>query len=81
MRKLVKLNVVVAILSSLLGLVACSSFRSTPTPTVSINLALVSEAFSNRFAQLDYGVRLNKKHMKRAGSIGTGYGVIPERWL
>lgn len=59
MRKLVKLNVVVAILSSLLGLVACSSFRSTPTPTVSINLALVSEAFSNRFAQLDYGVRLN----------------------
>ena len=29
----------------------------------------------------NYGVRLNKKHMKRAGSIGTGYGVIPERWL
>lgn len=36
---------------------SCSSSRSLPTPT--INLALTSEAFSNRFAQLDYGIRLN----------------------
>ncbi len=28
-----------------------------------------------------YGVRLNRKHMKRAGSIGAVSGVFPERWL
>lgn len=47
-------------------MVSCSSLSYTPTPTPApkpepptINLALTSEAYSNRFVNLDYGIRLN----------------------
>lgn len=45
------------ILCAVIAVSGCSSSRSVPTPT--INLVLTSNAFENRFAQLDYGVRLN----------------------
>jgi len=28
-----------------------------------------------------YGVRLNRKHIKKAESIGIDAGTVPERWL
>ena len=45
-------------------MVSCSSSSYTPTPAPkpeppTINLALTSEAYSNRFVNLDYGIRLN----------------------
>ena len=28
-----------------------------------------------------YGVRFNRKHIKRAENIGSNAGVMPEKWL
>ncbi len=54
----------ILLISFLISLVSCSSLSYTPTPAPkpeppTINLALTSEAYSNRFVNLDYGIRLN----------------------
>lgn len=54
----------ILLISFLISLVSCSSSSYTPTPAPkpeppTINLALTSEAYSNRFVNLDYGIRLN----------------------
>ena len=57
----------ILLISFLISLVSCSSLSYTPyTPTPApkpepptINLALTSQAYSNRFVNLDYGIRLN----------------------
>lgn len=54
----------ILLISFLISLVSCSSLSYTPTPVPkpeppTINLALTSEAYSNRFVNLDYGIRLN----------------------
>lgn len=52
----------ILLISFLISLVSCSSSSYTPAPKPeppTINLALTSEAYSNRFVNLDYGIRLN----------------------
>lgn len=54
----------ILLISFLISLVSCSSLSYTLTPVPkpeppTINLALTSEAYSNRFVNLDYGIRLN----------------------
>ncbi len=54
----------ILLISFLISLVSCSSLSYTPTPAPkpeppTINLALTSQAYSNRFVNLDYGIRLN----------------------
>lgn len=54
----------ILLISFLISLVSCSSLSYTPAPAPkpeppTINLALTSEAYSNRFVNLDYGIRLN----------------------
>lgn len=52
----------ILLISFLISLVSCSSSNYTPAPKPeppTINLALTSEAYSNRFVNLDYGIRLN----------------------
>lgn len=54
----------ILLISFLISLVSCSSLSYTPTPAPkpeppTINLALTNEAYSNRFVNLDYGIRLN----------------------
>ena len=48
----------------LTNIISCGSSNYTPTPTPppqppTINLALISQAQSNKFVNLDYGIRLN----------------------
>lgn len=54
----------ILLISFLISLVSCSSLSYTPAPAPkpeppTINLALTSQAYSNRFVNLDYGIRLN----------------------
>ncbi len=54
----------ILLISFLISLVSCSSLSYTPAPAPkpeppTINLALTSQAYSNKFVNLDYGIRLN----------------------
>ncbi len=56
----------ILLISFLISLVSCSSLSYTPAPAPApkpepptINLALTSQAYSNKFVNLDYGIRLN----------------------
>lgn len=66
MKKILLFSVIVAVFS------ACSAFKPAPAPK-NINLALTADMESNKYVNLDYGIRLNLKDGRSTTNVIRKY--------